>query len=52
MMYNYGTSGQTWESNRNDPAKCPICDGTGAVYKKPEGPPTICHGCDGKGWVR
>lgn len=37
--------------------KCPICQGAGTIVKFEYPPatcvtvPTICHGCNGKGWI-
>ncbi len=44
------------------PYKCPVCEGSGEkritkIYKDSDGEQviynttTLCHGCDGKGWV-
>lgn len=35
--------------------KCPVCEGAGKVWPDPtlteDTVKTICHGCDGRGWI-
>lgn len=32
--------------------KCPVCNGKGEIIKNNmTGETTVCHGCNGKGWV-